>query len=191
MRYMKNKLINLVVALSITMSSVSNADDYSLSPDPEEAIDINVVPKTTTLTFPEIPEIPESEPDVGEAISPMKRWQRAPFTGLLLSPRAIASIMYDLQEKQDLIEIEVNKVTKKLNLLHNHEISILKIRNESDSKIDKLRIEEQKKEIEKLDLQIKKERESRPDPLLWASIGAGAGIVLTTLTAAVIVSVGK
>jgi hypothetical protein len=188
---MKNKLINLVVALSITMSSVSNADDYSLSPDPEEAIDINVVPKTTTLTFPEIPEIPESEPDVGEAISPMKRWQRAPFTGLLLSPRAIASIMYDLQEKQDLIEIEVNKVTKKLNLLHNHEISILKIRNESDSKIDKLRIEEQKKEIEKLDLQIKKERESRPDPLLWASIGAGAGIVLTTLTAAVIVSVGK
>ncbi len=185
---MKNKLISFIVALSITSTSICNAYEYSLSPDPE--VDTSIAPKTT-LTFPEIPEIPESEPDVGEAISPMKKWQRAPFTGLLLSPGAIASIMYDLQDKEDLIAIEVNKATKKLNLLHSHEISILKIRSESDSKINKLRIEEQNKEIEKLDLQIKKERESRPDPLLWASIGAGAGVILTTLTAAIIVSVSN
>jgi len=186
---MKSKLINFIIALSIVTSSVCPAQNYHLSPDPDE-VEVPVGPKTT-LTFPQVPDVPQSEPDIGEAISPMKRWQKAPFTGLLLSPGAIASIMYDLQSKEDLIAIEVKKETNRLKLLHNHELSVFRIRNESDKKIDKLRIEEQKKEIEKLDLQIKKERESRPDPLVWASIGAGAGVILTTLTAAIIASVSS
>lgn len=185
---MKNKLINFIVALSIVTSSAALAEDYKLSPDPDEEVSLG--PKTT-LTFPQLPDIAQNEPDVGEAISPMKRWQKAPFTGLLLSPGAVASIMFDLQAKEDLIAIEVERATTKLNLLHTHELSVLKIRNEADKKIDKLRIDEQKKEIERLDLQIKKERESRPDPFFWASIGAGAGVILTTLTAAIIVSVNS
>lgn len=186
---MKNKLINFIVALSVTASSIGYAEDYSLNPDPEEA-EVSLGPKTS-LTFPPVPDVLPSEPDVGEAISPMKRWQKAPFTGLLLSPGAVVSIMYDLQSKEDLIAIEVERATTRLNLLHTHELSVVRIRNEADKKIDKLRIDEQKKEIERLDLQIKKERESRPDPFLWASIGAGAGVVLTTLTAAIIISVSS
>jgi len=184
---MKNKLIQLITLFSITLSSITFASERTISPEPDDLEG----PITTTTIFPPIPEIPKSEPDVGEAISPMRKGQIAPFTGLLLSPAAVASVMTDLETKDELIRLEVERATSRLKLNHEHEMTILRIRSESDSKIDKLRIEEQRKDIDRIDAQLKKERESRPDPLVWASIGLGAGVVLSTLTAAIIAAVSN
>lgn len=186
---MKSKLIPLIVSISMLFSSTSYSQEYSLSPEDEE-FEVSTG-SSASLVFPAVPEIPKNEPDVGEAISPMKRGQTAPFTGLLLSPAAIATVMSDIETKDELIRLEVNRAVSKLKLVHEHEMTILRIRNESDSKIDKLRIEEQRKELDALDAQLKRERENRPDPFIWASIGLGAGVILTTLTAAVITSVSN
>jgi len=187
---MKAKLIPLIISISMLFSSISYSQGYSLSPEEEADLEVSTGP-STSLVFPAIPEIPKSELNVGDAISPMKKGQVAPFTGLLLSPSAIATVMSDIETKDELIRLEVNRAVSKLKLIHEHEITILRIRNESDSKIDKLRIDEQRKELDKLDAQLKKERETRPDPFIWASIGLGTGVILTTLTAAIVASVSN
>ena len=181
---MKNKFIASVLLASMTFSSVSVAQDF----DPEEEAPRYTSPDVS-VTLPPMPEPSKFEPDVGEAVSPMKKGQTAPFTGLLFSPAATATIIADIESKRDEIRIEVQKAVSELNVKHNHEMTIARIRNESDSKIDKLRIETQQRDIDRLAADLKKQKEEAANPFVWAAIGVGAGVLLSTLTAAVIVSV--
>lgn len=168
--------------MAMVSSSISMAQESVPSPDATASVPISI---------PTAPTIQIGEPDVGPAISPMKRGQQAPFTGVLLSPAAIASIISDINHKNDLIKIEVDKATKTLTAKHEFETNLLKLRSESDAKIAQMRIDEQHKEIDRIDAQLKKEREDRPNPMTWAAIGLGTGILLSTLTAATIAYVTK
>ena len=60
------------------------------------------------ITFPEVPVV-AGEPDVGAAVSPMKKGDKAPFSGVLLSPRAVATIIAQIHATTDQIKIEVDK----------------------------------------------------------------------------------
>lgn len=184
---MRNKFIASMLLLSMSMSSISFAQDYN--PDPENDFKYASTASNVSLTLPPIPEVPKNEPNVGEAVSPMKRGQTAPFTGLLLSPAAVAKIIADIESKNDEIQLEVEKATAEQSAHHEYEKSIMKIRSESDSKIFTIRIDGQQKEIDRLDAQLKQERESRPNVFAWTALGLGAGVLLSTLTAAVIVSI--
>lgn len=163
-------------------SSISVAQGSVPSPDATASVPISI---------PTAPTVQIGEPDVGPAISPMKRGQQAPFTGVLLSPAAVASIISDINHKNDLIKVEVDKATKTLAAKHEFETNLLKLRSESDAKITQMRIDDQRKEIDRLDAQLIKEREDRPNPMTWAAIGLGTGILLSTLTAATIAYVTK
>jgi len=178
---MKNKIISLIVTISLLTTNLLRAD----IPSPESEGGKEKKP----IVLPSTPKLIPGEQDIGNAISPMKKGQIAPFTGLLLSPSATASIISDIQFKDQLIQIEVKKATSTMKSYHDHELEKIKIRNESDSQILSLRLQEQAKEINRLDLQLKEERESRPNPATWVSIGVVGGVILSTLTAAVIVSV--
>lgn len=184
---MKNKLIASILAASMTLSSMSFAQGgYDIDPDGELPLHD---PSALPLTLPPIPEVPKTEVDVGEAVSPMRKGQVAPFTGLLFSPAAVATIITEIESKQAEIDLEVQRATDAMAVRHNHQLEIMRIRTDSDSKIDKLRIDEQKNEIDRLNLRLKQEREDRPNVLVWTAVGVGAGVILSTLTAAIIVSV--
>lgn len=170
---MKNKLLISILLSSLMSSSISMAEQP--------------VEQRQPIVIPPSPAAQPNEPDVGAAISPMKRNQQAPFTGVLLSPAAVASIIADINSKNEAIRIEVDRAIKSQSAKHEYDISLLKLRSESDNKISQIRIDEQRKELNRVDEQLKKEREDRPNPMVWASLGLGAGIILSTLTASAIV----
>lgn len=182
---MKKKISSILVSLSLLFSQIAIAQDIEINPDPDPK------EKSTTVKLPPSPQPLPGEPDVGDAISPMKKGQVAPFTGLLLSPSAVATIISDIQTQKDRTKLEVKRATSLLHANHEHEKAIIKIRNESDSRISQLRIDQQKKELDRLDSLLKKEREDRANPATWVSIGVVGGVILSTLTAAVIVSVSN
>ena len=181
----KNPLLILTLIASMTLSPIAMAQDYN--PDPGEE-------DLSSASLPQLPPIPQpgkNEQPVGTAISPMKKGQTAPFTGLLLSPEAIAQIIVDIQTKEADIQIEVQRATDELNAEHEHDMTVARIRNESDNKLSQSRIDAQKKEIDRLDVELKKEKDDRPSPIVWTAIGVAAGVLVSTLTASAIVYAAK
>ena len=60
-----------------------------------------------------VPTLAADEPDPGAAVSPMKKGQTAPFTGTLLSPRAVAAVVAQIETQQQSVVIEVNNAQQK------------------------------------------------------------------------------
>lgn len=174
----KNPLLIAILTVSMVLPQIAIAQDYNPDPGGED---------TSLLSLPPVPPLAKNETDVGEAISPMKKGQTAPFTGLLLSPKAIASIIADIQSRNEEIQIEIQRVIETAEIQHSYEMTVERIRNESDNKLSLNRIQEQRKEIDRLDAALKKEKEDRPNPIVWAAVGVGAGVLVSTLTAAAVV----
>ena len=174
----KNPLLSAILTVSMVLPQIAIAQDYNPDPGDED---------TSLLSFPPIPPLAKNETDTGELISPMKKGQTAPFTGLLLSPKAIASIIADIQSRDEEIEIKIQRGIETTKIQRSYEMTVERIRNESDNKLSLNRIQEQRKEIDRLDAALKKEKEDRPNPIVWAAVGVGAGILVSTLTAAAVV----
>jgi len=183
---MKNKIIATILAMMMSVSSTTFAQEFD--PDPGNE-DTEYYRSELPLNLPPVPTPLKLEPDVGEAVSPMKKGQTAPFTGLLFSPAAVAKIISDIESRQVEIDLAVNHATNRLTARHKYDMDVFKIRFDSDAKINQIRIDAQKKEIERLDARLKQEKEQQPNVLVWTAIGIGAGVILSTLTAAVVVSV--
>lgn len=177
-----NPLIIVALIMSMTLSSFVHAQNYSHDSEG------NVL---STPPFPPIPSLSKNEVDIGKVISPMKKGQIAPFTGLLISPATIASIITDIQLKDEEIQTEVQRAIKTLEIQHDYAFSLEKIRNESDNRLSLTRVQEQRKEIDRLDAALKKEKEDRPNPTVWATIGVVAGVLISTLTASAVIYVTK
>jgi len=137
------------------------------------------------------PEKPKAEKDVGAALSPMKKGQFSPFTGVLLSPLAVATLIAELNAKGAEIKIEVDKAKAEAEANHAYEKNIAQTQCMADKKILQANIDAKKQQIESFDAVVKAELESRPNPAFWAILGAAAGIVVTTAAASAIVAVAK
>ncbi len=137
-----------------------------------------------------VPEMPSSEKDL-TAISPMRKSQFAPFTGVLLSPMAIATIISEIKFQQEKIDIEVKKAVETTTAEFAYKQQIFENRCTADKKVLEVSVEEKKKQIELLDSTIKAEIESRPNPVMWSLLGLAAGVVVTTTTASIITAVSN
>lgn len=160
------KFVAFVTTLSfvLNVSSVSAAD-----PDPKK------------ITLPKI-SVPSGEVDVGDAISPMPKGARAPFTGLLLSPRAVATLITELSSYQELLEIETRRLRQEYDADIEFKLNKLKIEHEADTSVLKARLESSNSTIIDLGNQLQHEIDNRPNVFLWTSLGVAGGIALTLLT---------
>lgn len=129
-----------------------------------------------------VSETPEGEVDPGLAISPMKLSQKAPFTGVLLAPKAIASLVARLNSFDKEKKIAVDEAVELANETCKNEKNNSNIMATAQKSILEARVEDQKKVIQAYDDQIKKEREQQTDPAMWALIGAAGGVAVTVLT---------
>jgi len=124
---------------------------------------------------------------VGAAISPMRKGQAVPFTGVLLSPKATATIITQLKLFPDLLAIEVNKTRGEELARCNFRVSEVETRLEADKKILGAQLEERNKHISILVEQGKQDEKNRVNTPVWVGLGATAGFVigagLTVLTA--------
>jgi len=145
----------------------------------------------TSATFPaladgmSIPDPPKPVPgeiDVGAAISPMKKGQVAPFTGVLLSPKAVAAVIVELNSINDRIKIEVDKTKAEAKAQCDFKVAEIKTTTDADKKILQAQVDEKQKEITVAQDQLKKMEDSKPNVMLWTSLGFVGGVVMTVVT---------
>ena len=149
-------------------------------------------PVASTITVPTPPALQPGEIDVGAAISPMKKGQIAPFTGILLSPKATATIIAQLNSTQDLIKIEVDHARAEEQAKCEFRVSETVTHCEADKKILQAQVDEQNKRIGIVTDALKKEEANRPNTPLWVGLGTGLGFVLGVgLSALTVYAVGQ
>ncbi len=135
----------------------------------------------TKLDIPST-ETPEGEVDPGLAISPMKLSQKAPFTGVLLAPKAIAFLVAKLNSFDKEKKLAVDEAVDLANEVCKNEKNNFQIQAAAQRSILEARVEDQNKVIKAYDDQLKKEKEQQTDPAMWALIGAAGGVAVTVLT---------
>lgn len=132
-----------------------------------------------------VPELRLDEPDVGAAVSPMKKGQVAPFTGVLLSPRAVAGIVTQLNSFDEQVAIEVDRAKAQVAARCTLDLSDASARCAATEKILNARIASQGTEVKRLTGLLEKHEKKAP-ARLWISLGCGAGFIfgvgLTVLT---------
>ncbi len=133
------------------------------------------------ISLPQI-DVPEGEANIGAAISPMSKGNRAPFTGLLLSPLAVATIISELSSYQEMLEIELGRVKAEYEADVKFRLNRLKIEHEADVSVLNVQIESANKRIIDLGDLLQKEIDNRPNVFLWTSLGILGGIGITLLT---------
>lgn len=159
---MWKRILSLLLCISLLTSSIT----------PAFAEDV-ALPQVTT---------PAAEKDPGAAISPLKKGDRAPFTGVELSPLAVATIVAQFSTAKDLVKIETDRTRSEEKARCEFSVSELKASTDADKKILQANVDARQKQIAALNEQLKKEQDSRPNVVLWTSLGGAAGIGLTLLT---------
>jgi len=134
------------------------------------------------IIIPDSPKPSLNEPDPGAAISPMKKNQKAPFTGVLMSPRAVATIMTQINHFSDQLKIENDKVRADVIAQCDYKLAQQKNTLETDKNVLQVQLDARQKEILAAQLAAKKVSDDRPNVTLWTTLGAVGGIVLSTIT---------
>jgi hypothetical protein len=125
---------------------------------------------------------PEGEADPGEVITPLRKGTKAPFTGSLLSPQAMAKIIVEMRLANERIAIEVDKAKEECDAHCEKKISDKTAGCEADRKIAQATIEQNIKDIESLNKELKILEDSQPNVYLWTGLGFLAGIGVSILT---------
>ncbi len=147
--------------------------------------------RADSKSIPQPPPPVAGEVDVGAAISPMKKGQVAPFTGVLLSPKAVASIITELDSIPKTIKIEVDKARGDEKAKCDFRAGEAKAAADADAKVAAAKIESNMKRIGVLEDELKKERDARPNLGVWVAAGFVGGVVVTAATTYVILQAAK
>jgi hypothetical protein len=118
--------------------------------------------------------------DVGATTAPLERGDKAPFTGVLLSPLAVATIVAERDAFDERIAIEVRKAKAECQARCDHKLRGQRIGCDADKKTLKASLDERKKRIDVLQRTIAdEEKKSKPNVWLWAGGGALTGALST------------
>jgi len=131
----------------------------------------------------ELPSIisPKAEEDLGAIISPIRKGERSPFAGLVLSPRAIATIMAHYKFLNEQIKIETEKERQEVTAQFENKIKELEIKYNSDKESYQTQIESSKSDSARYKSLLEKEISSRPNLPFWTGLSFAGGIGLTLL----------
>lgn len=155
----KRATSTLLIAVSLTTSTFAWSD--------------GPLPTVTT---------PSNEQDPGAVISPLRKGDKAPFTGVELSPRAAATIMTDLSTFVERLQIETDKVRQEDAAQRDYQLQQQRNAADADKKIMKAQLEARQKELDVANDQLQKLKSSSTSPVLWTCLGVGGGIGFTLLT---------
>lgn len=120
--------------------------------------------------------------DTVPAITPLKQGQTAPYTGILLSPRATGTIIASVSTQNDRTKIEVDKAVADTQAQCTFKTSETQAKADADRQVLQAQLTEKSTEIDTLTNQIKQEQASRPNATLWTGLGFGGGVLVTVLT---------
>jgi hypothetical protein len=154
---MRNFFISLMIIVQLLTTTTSKADPIVLPSPPAQT---------------------SGEVDVGDAISPMKKGQSAPFTGVLLSPHALATIVVQLNSIPEQIKIEVDHVRSVDKANSDFQLAETTNRLETDKKILQAQIDSRAQQVNILTDVVKKQEANKSNTTLWVGVGVATGFVL-------------
>lgn len=133
-----------------------------------------------------------AEPDVGMTTAPLRKGDKAPFTGVLLSPSAAASIIADIKNHTAIVVMEVDKAKKEAVAQCEFDKKNMKAEHDADTKVMQAQIDDQKTTIARLNSDLKNAEAAMPSRTVWFGAGFVGGIVLTVVTVyGVSLAIGK
>lgn len=124
----------------------------------------------------------ETSPPV---VTPISKGQFAPFTGVLMSPEAVATIIAERESAKQALQLAVKRQADLDEAKLKFEVDRLTTTCTADKKILQAQVDNGQRQINILNEQLKKET-GGPSPLGWLGIGAGTGVVVTLLTVFVV-----
>lgn len=133
-------------------------------------------------TIPPPPPPVPGETDPGSVISPLKKGQIAPFTGVLLSPQAVATVTVELNSTQERLKIELDRVKSEETAKCDFRVAEVKTNAEADVKVLLAQLEASNTVSNVISERLKKEEEDRPNLSLWVGVGTGMGFVVGVAT---------
>jgi hypothetical protein len=175
------KIISTLVFITI-LPNLALAQNIP-SPEPDE----------TTKNMRVLPplKLQPGEKDPGAALSPMKLGQRAPFTGVLLSPGAVANVIVELESFEKRLHIEVMRSVSKEQAAGDKRLSNANVGCVADKKELQANLDASKRETNAYKTELNNIKDSRPNPYIWAGLGALGGAAFTLLTVFAVTQVTK
>jgi chaperonin cofactor prefoldin len=146
---------------------------------------------SATPTVPPAPEPVAGEIPVGEAISPMKKGQVAPFTGVLMSPEAVAKVIVELNSRDEQITIEVTKARAEQQVKDQYKIDELNADLDHQKKIAAAEKDSLNKQLKIINDQLAKAEKTKNDMPLYVGLGALAGAAVAVLAVMGVTAVSK
>lgn len=137
--------------------------------------------KADDLVLPPVPDLSLDEPTVGEAISPMKLGQKAPFTGILFSPDAVAKIVTEINSIPEQIKIHTEKTQKLCTAKCELDLNDLRISWETEQKISAAELSAVVSQNLVLVNRIKSLESSQSNTIWWVGGGVLVGAGITVL----------
>ena len=168
-----NKWIATTLVATLVLPSIAFAEGGASAPAASTSASVTISPP---------PPKASAEPDVGMTTAPLKKGDKAPFTGVLLSPSAAASIIADIKNRTSIIDLEVDRAKKDANAKCEYDKSNMKADADADKKVMQAQIDDQKTTIARLDNDLKKSEAAAPSRTVWFGVGFVGGIVLTVVT---------
>jgi len=175
------KIISTLVLVTI-LPNLAFAQNIP-SPEPDE----------TTKNMRVLPpmKLQPGEKDPGAALSPMKLGQRAPFTGVLLSPAAVANVIVEFETFEERLHIEVMRSVSEERAAGDKRLSDANAGCVADKKELQANLDASKRETDAYKTELKNIKDSQPNPYIWAGLGALGGAAFTLLTVFAVTQVTK
>ena len=122
-------------------------------------------------------ETPAGEVEMGAVIAPMKKGQAAPFTGVLLSPRASASLTVQINSINEQIKIEVERARNEANAQCEFKTSELKVVADADRRVSTAMLDSRDKDIKILQDNIKQHEKDEDNSPFWYVVSGVGGLL--------------
>jgi hypothetical protein len=120
-------------------------------------------------------------PTPAPVVTPLNKSQPAPYTGVLLSPEAVAQVVTD----KDAATVNLNLAVQHQSALDGAQLKFetdrLTTTCTADKKILQAQVDDNMRQINILNEQLKKQS-SGPGAGVWIGVGTVGGVVLTVLT---------
>lgn len=179
---MNKKIISHLLLSAMLTSEIGFADVPS--PEPEEKISIGII------TLPP-QQLQPGEPDPGRAISPMKKGQKAPFTGVLLSPRAVSEIIVEFESFDEKLHLEITRAINQEQASCDKKVNDLTAKTTAIQKELQANLDASRRETDAFKTELKNVKDSQINPYFLVGAGVAGGIALTLLSTYAIVQITK
>ena len=120
------------------------------------------------------------------AITPLRQSQKAPYSGVLLNPEAVAKVAVDYNNVKSQIEIEVQKASETEKAKAQKAIDDLRADLQYNKTVSDAMLKSKDKEIDVLLKQVNNLEKYQNNPMLWCGLGLVGGVVITVATVLVI-----